>query len=76
MSSDHAFSTKGGEVLSNRGYMMVRLLLACTALCLSCGLFAEQASAKAPPCADLYLENVSVSPTNPVVGMPAIWPGR
>ncbi len=56
---------------SNRGYMMVRLLLACTALCLSCGLFAAQASAKAPPCADLYLENVSVSPTNPVVGMPA-----
>ncbi len=58
-------------MLSHRRYMMVRLLLACTAVCLSCGLFAEQASAKAPPCADLYLENVSVSPTNPVVGMPA-----
>jgi subtilase family serine protease len=58
-------------VLSHRRYMMVRLLLACTAVCLSCGLFVGQASAKAPPCADLYLENVSVSPTNPVVGMPA-----
>jgi subtilase family serine protease len=58
-------------VLSHRRYMMVRLLLACTAVCLSCGVFAGQASAKAPPCADLYLENVSVSPTNPVVGMPA-----
>jgi subtilase family serine protease len=51
--------------------MMVRLLLACTAVCLSCGVFAGQASAKAPPCADLYVENVYVSPTNPVQGMPA-----
>jgi subtilase family serine protease len=58
-------------VLSHRRYMMVRLLLACTAVCLSCGLFVEQASAKAPPCADLLIENVSVSPTNPVQGMPA-----
>jgi trimeric autotransporter adhesin len=51
--------------------MMVRLLLACTAACLACGLLAGQASAKAPPCADLYVEEVSVSPTNPVQGMPA-----
>ncbi|HTC69254.1 MAG TPA: CARDB domain-containing protein, partial [Acidothermaceae bacterium] len=58
-------------MLSHRRYMMVRLLLACTAVCLSCGLFVEQASAKAPPCADLLIENVSVSPTNPVQGMPA-----
>jgi hypothetical protein len=64
-------STKGGAVLSHRRYMTVRLLLACTAVCLSCGLFAGQASAKAPPCADLYVESVSVSPTNPVQGMPA-----
>lgn len=58
-------------MLSHRRYMMVRLLLACTAVCLSCGLFAGQASAIAPPCADLYIESVSVSPTNPVQGMPA-----
>ncbi len=58
-------------MLSHRRYMMVRLLLACAAVCLSCGLFAGQASAKAPPCADLYVQSVHVFPTNPVVGMPA-----
>jgi subtilase family serine protease len=47
------------------------LLLACATACLSCGLFAGQASAAAPPCADLYVENIVVSPTNPVQGMPA-----
>lgn len=51
--------------------MMARLVLACIAASVSFGLLAGQASAKAPPCADLYVENVSVSPTNPVVGMPA-----
>ncbi|HEY4811034.1 MAG TPA: CARDB domain-containing protein [Solirubrobacteraceae bacterium] len=56
---------------SHRRYLLIRLLLACAAITLSCGFFAGQALAAAPPCADLYLENVSVSPTNPVVGMPA-----
>lgn len=51
--------------------MMVKLLVVCTAACVCCGLFAVQALAKAPPCADLYVENVLVSPTNPVQGMPA-----
>ena len=54
-----------------RRYSLIRLLLACAAICIACGVFVGQASAVAPPCADLYLENVSVSPTNPVVGMPA-----
>jgi subtilase family serine protease len=58
-------------VSAHRRYSLIRLLLACTAICLGSGVFAGQALAKAPPCADLYVEDVHVSPTNPVQGMPA-----
>ena len=56
---------------SYRRYLLPRLLLACAAACLSGGLLAGQASAAAPPCADLQIENIVVSPTNPVQGLTA-----
>ena len=56
---------------SYRRWLLIRLLLACVAACLSCALLAGSASAAAPPCADLYVESISISPTNPVQGMPA-----
>jgi subtilase family serine protease len=58
-------------VPSHRRYSLIRLLLACAATCISCGLFVGQASAAAPPCADLQIESIVVSPTNPVQGRPA-----
>jgi subtilase family serine protease len=58
-------------VPSYRRWLLIRLLLACAAACLSCALLAGSASAAAPPCADLYVESISISPTNPVQGMPA-----
>jgi subtilase family serine protease len=58
-------------VSSRRRNLLLRPLLVCVAACLSCGLLAGQASAAAPPCADLQIENIVVSPTNPVQGMPA-----
>ncbi len=56
---------------SHRRYFLIRLLLACAAICISCGLFVGQASAAAPPCADLEIQSIVVSPTNPVQGQPA-----
>jgi subtilase family serine protease len=58
-------------VPSYRRWLVIRLLLACAAACVSCALLAGPASAAAPPCADLYVESISISPTNPVQGMPA-----
>jgi subtilase family serine protease len=58
-------------VSAYRRHSLIRLLLACTAICIASGAVAGQALAKAPPCADLYVEGVHVSPTNPVQGMPA-----
>jgi subtilase family serine protease len=64
-------SFQGGPVSAYRRHSLIRLLLACTAICIASGAVAGQALAKAPPCADLYVEGVHVSPTNPVQGMPA-----
>src|ERR1700685_2039425 len=63
--------SRGEPVSAYRRHSLIRLLLACTAICIASGVVAGQASAKAPPCADLYVEDVHVSPTNPVQGMPA-----
>jgi subtilase family serine protease len=46
-------------------------LLLSAVVCLSFGVFSGQASAEPPPCADLEITNITVSPTNPVQGQPA-----
>jgi subtilase family serine protease len=58
-------------VSAYRRYSLIRPLLGCTAMCIAFGVLAGHALAKAPPCADLYVQDAHVSPTNPVQGMPA-----
>ena len=63
-------SAGGLKVLSSRR-LLVRLLFVCVVVCGVWGAGAGQASAIAPPCADLQVAGISFSPTNPVQGLPA-----